>query len=582
MPGMARRYVSTLLDARPATAGLNGVADYGLWQRYWAMLTGITPAAHGAREYSSRTAASPVIQAPPRANLVIEKIYGSGTALRRGDRERGGRRRLLVPVAAALSVLAIAFFSFAAGELLGGRHVVNDTAPSLIPYAVLSGQGSLSAEDVAFSPDGTDLAVADLNGTTYLWQLITGNLIARLLNPGSRGIAAVAFSPNGKSLAAGGRNGSTYLWNLATGKRRTTFRCAGSGGISAVAFSPDGKTLAAGGSSDRGLTCVWDPVSGVRLARLRDGGSGIGSVAFSPDGKILAVGDRNGSTYLWKPSAVKLLGQLRDPGQSGVGSVAFSPDGKILAVGDRNGSTYLWNLATRKQGISAALSDPGRSGGVNAVAFGPAGKTIATADGNGSTYLRDLATGKLLAVLADPGSDGVNAAAFSPDGTTLATADRNGQTYLWKTPAPLAQTAQGEATAVSNLVTSSASSRLSLINAFQDALSCTKLSHAASQFQQVRNERQSELNQAERLSTRALPNGAALKSDLTQALQYSLDADNDYLQWAEHQQASCQAGSQPKFPANSIKANLYKKLFARLWNPIASQYGLLRVSAANI
>jgi WD40 repeat protein len=349
-----------------------------------------------------------------------------------------------------------------------------------------------------------------------------------------------------------------------------------------VAFSPDGNTLAAGGSSDRGLTCAWDPATGFRLARLRHGDGGIGSVAFSPDGKILAVGDRNGITFLWKPSAVKLLGQLHDPGQSGVSSVAFSPDGKTLAVGDRNASTYLWDLATRNQIISAALPDPGRSGGVNTVAFSPDGKTLATADGNGSTYLRDLASGKLIAVLADPGSDGVNDAAFSPDGTTLATADRNGQTYLWKSPTPPAQTAQSEATAVSNVLTSSAASRLSLLNAINDAANCTRLAYAVSQIHQVSNGRQSELNQVESLSTRALPNGVALKFDLTRALQYSLNADNDYLQWAEQQQTNCHARPQPNFSADSRRTLIYKTMFVSLWNPIASQYGLLQASAGTM
>jgi hypothetical protein len=486
-----------------------------------------------------------------------------------------------IPVAAAISVAAVVAAS--AVVAVGGRHAVHPgsdhevtaTPQSLTPYAVLSDRSNQSAADVAFSPDGREIAVADLNGA-YLWNLATVHLIAVLNSPASQGIDAVAFSPHGRTLAAGGRDGSTYLWNLATGKLRTTFRCAGSGGISAVAFSPDGKTLAAAGSSDRGLTCVWDPATGARLARLTDGGGGIASVAFSPDGKTLAVGDRHGVTFLWKPSAARIAGQLNDPGRNGVGSVAFSPGGKSLAVGDSYGSTYLWNPASRQ--ITAALPDPGRSGGVTAAAFSPDGTILAAADGDGSTYLWDLATGKLIAVFADLGSGGVSAAAFSPDGKTLATADRNGQTFLWKsppTPTPTpGLTAQSEANAINRLLPQAAASRRELVNAVAEVSQCANLPGAVSQIQQSVNDRSAELSTAQGLPIGKLPDGATLKSDLVQALQYSLNADNGYLSWAEAQENGCVGGSPSNVTTDNDGATQYKNLFANIWNQqIASQYG---------
>ena len=502
-----------------------------------------------------------------------------------------GRRRWLapagavVPAIAALAVLAVVAASAVVATGVHprgrhsvhprGRHVVTVTPPFLTPYTVLADPSSLSAAGVAFSRNGREIAVADLNGVAYLWKSATLSLITRLRQPGSGGIAAVAFSPSGKTLAAGDQNGSVYLWDLATGRLRTTLRCTGSGGISAVAFGPHGAALAAGGSSDRGLTCVWDPATGVRLARLSGGTSGIGSVAFSPDGKILAVGDSNSVTFLWERSAFRLLSQFHDAGQRSVGSVAFSPDGQILAVGDRNGSTYLWNLANLASPlVRAALPGPGRSGGVNAVAFSPDGKTLAAAAGDGSTYLRNVATGKLIAVLADQLSGGVSAVAFSPDGRTLATADRNGQTYLWKSPA----SAQAEAQAINSLLVQSVNSRSRLIYATNLVNNCTNLSYAVSVLQQIANGRRSELNQAQGLKTEALPNGSALKSDLIQALRYSLNADKDYLAWAQNEEVSCQVGSEANENAaassDDIRATQYKTLFVGLWNPIAAQYGL--------
>jgi hypothetical protein len=103
------------------------------------------------------------------------------------------------------------------------------------------------------------------------------------------------------------------------------------------------------------------------------------------------------------------------------------------------------------------------------------------------------------------------------------------------------------------------------------------------QIQQVRDQRQAEYDQAQNLSTEALQDGAQLKIDLTQALFYSLKADNDYLTWAHQQASDCQAGSQSSAAiAAGDQAVSYKVLFVGIWNPIAVQYGLPQTSKGNI
>jgi WD40 repeat protein len=81
---------------------------------------------------------------------------------------------------------------------------------------------------VAFSPDGTMLAVGATDSETYLWNLATRKIIATLADPtnshessASGGVLSVAFSPNGTTLAAGDADGSTYLWNLPLHARPT-------------------------------------------------------------------------------------------------------------------------------------------------------------------------------------------------------------------------------------------------------------------------------------------------------------------------------------------------------------------------
>lgn len=113
-------------------------------------------------------------------------------------------------------------------------------------------------------------------------------------------------------------------------------------------------------------------------------------------------------------------------------------------------------------------------------------------------------------------------------------------------------------------------------------MTCTNLPYAVSQIQQISNGREVELNQAQGLSEGQLQNGGALKSDLTMALLYSLKADEVYLRGAKQLETACNFGSQPNAGADDARASTYKMLFARLWNPIASLYGLPRASAATM
>lgn len=147
------------------------------------------------------------------------------------------------------------------------------------------------------------------------------------------------------------------------------------------------------------------------------------------------------------------------------------------------------------------------------------------------------------------------------------------------------ETASVEADAVSSLLTSSASTRAPLQPAVDHATNCADPAQAVRQIRQIRNQRQGEYSQAQGLATDALPDGTELKSDLTQALFYSLSADNDYLRWARQQVTSgCQFSAEATTVANAnnVQAVNYKNMFVSLWNPVADQYRLPETSQADI
>jgi WD40 repeat protein len=48
---------------------------------------------------------------------------------------------------------------------------------------------------------------------TCIWDN-TGKLLALFQDPGSLGVTRIAFSPDGSTLAVGDQNASTYIWNM--------------------------------------------------------------------------------------------------------------------------------------------------------------------------------------------------------------------------------------------------------------------------------------------------------------------------------------------------------------------------------
>ncbi len=100
---------------------------------------------------------------------------------------------------------------------------------------------------VAFHPDGTLLAIAEINEYVHLWDPASGALISR---PGPRGVGCVAFTPDGRLLAALGHDGNVHLSDARTAEQLLVLRnfgppLGGGGWTARLAFSADGSRIAA-------------------------------------------------------------------------------------------------------------------------------------------------------------------------------------------------------------------------------------------------------------------------------------------------------------------------------------------------
>jgi WD40 repeat protein len=223
---------------------------------------------------------------------------------------------------------------------------------------------------LALSPDSKLLARAGFpngldgrTGIVQLWDVTTGKATVTLREHKSFAVCG-AFSPDGKVLASGGRNPPVVLWDVKAGKSRATLDGHPDQGcwagafavVFSLAFSPDGKVLAE--ASLGGTINLWDVVTGLQLATLRDESSFVLCLAFTPDGKTLATGGNEerresssaamttiGVLHLWDVPTGKCRATFRDI-DNGILAVAFRADGTILlASGRKDGSVRLWDMA---------------------------------------------------------------------------------------------------------------------------------------------------------------------------------------------------------------------------------------------
>ena len=291
--------------------------------------------------------------------------------------------------------------------------------------------------DLAFSPDGTRLAVAGGAGTVHLWDLSSGSetSLFHVHNTGSWG---VLFSPNGELLAAVGGD-VLKVWEIESGGELHTLTGHGEFLLGA-AFSPDGALLATAGT-DHAIK-IWDMATGEELRTLSGHTGNVFSVTFSPDGLRLASasGIPDSTVRLWDVASGQVVQTLSGHGGD-VHDLALSPDGTLLVSGGTDRTARLWDVESGE--VLHTLR--GYRDVVYGLAYSPDGSLAAAATGSDRAItLWDTQSGQVARTLGGH-SDEVNGVAFSPDGTLLASGENDGTVFLWGT-APLLLLSHGPQT----------------------------------------------------------------------------------------------------------------------------------------
>jgi WD40 repeat protein len=276
--------------------------------------------------------------------------------------------------------------------------------------------------DLAWSPDGTSLAVAGGEGAVVLVEQVATAPKPRVLGEHGMGVIAVAWQPGANQFASSGQDSAVVLWDVPSGNVAARFR-PGTAWTDQIAFSPDGKFLA---TATGKVLALWD-CAGQKVHAFEPLAGTIAAIAWDKPGRDLAAASVGAVTvHRIEPPQFT---PRKYPWAAACLTAAFNPNGKVLASGMQDGTVHFWWLTTGKDSqmrgypTKVTLTEWSANGRYLATAAGPE-VVIWDFGGKGPEGSAPLEL--------SGHTDRITHLTFQPNGPWLVSAGRDWRLTLWQ------------------------------------------------------------------------------------------------------------------------------------------------------
>lgn len=312
-------------------------------------------------------------------------------------------------------------------------HAATTAGDVRLVHTLSAHNGEVS--DLAFSPDGHQLASVGLDAVAHIWDVGSAEATASLKQ--QTGIlTGVAWHPDGLSLALSSGDWGIYLWRwLDPGSDIPRLR-GHRGSVTRVVYT--GTTTLASAGRD-GIIQIWNVDNATVETTLRGHTDAVLDLAVSPDRATLAsAGGWDRTVRIWDLAQIGTQPEIQEKwtlnGHTAqVTCVGFGAGNAAAGSGSWDETVRIWDL---KQGRELArfvhtdeIVRP-----INTLAIDPSGDLLATGDWQGTLCLWHIQTRELLDTLTQHRSQ-IRKVAFSPGGTWMASADSEGSVCLWRVSA---------------------------------------------------------------------------------------------------------------------------------------------------
>ncbi len=217
---------------------------------------------------------------------------------------------------------------------------------------------------LSFSPDSSLLAAGSANGTLRIWDA-SGALQHELKLPAE--IDAIAFSPDGTHIAVAPNGLPVEIRDLATNKLLASLPATFSG-AAALAFSRDGRWLASA-DTDTEIR-IFDARTLALHVRVTDLLLEPFALSFSPDGTRLMAGGADGVVTIIESDSGKIVKAFPKQAGNVIFGLCVAPDGKSVVAIYFNpdhitapGRVLVWDTPTGLLRHTLTSNDAGFNGG---------------------------------------------------------------------------------------------------------------------------------------------------------------------------------------------------------------------------